>query len=354
MRRLSLIFILLPMVTCSVIAVDFTPAELVEDLNPAMSTTSNPSRLEGWAQLSYIIDIDGKVKNIEIINASDKDDFYDESIRYLKNLRYSPALSDGKKVPSARPFLYGKNRYNNDGISLGFRNRYNRANEHLKNGELTQVKTELDDLQQTNTQNIKEQALSAWIHSQYYFAKKDWPAYGEQTKIAEILSNDLPGKWALTTMQNLMQWHLFKKEYVAAFDALDQIPLIEGAKISQAVYQTMSQDIFKALQQDTTMKHQHILEPDRAWLHYIARKDISINLIPGDQTSVELRCENNWLTLTEVQARAFSVSPDDINCAVIIKGVAGSEVSLTESGELYAFKTVENSLSLIQSKDTEE
>lgn len=328
--------------TFSAIAVEFTPAKMLKEKRLTLSTTSNLSRLEAWVLLHYMVDIDGKAKHIEVLNKSEQLDLSEELTRALAKLDFSPALLNEKPVPSGDSLFYYTNKslvnVNNDDVSPGFNSRYTRASNYLANKEFSKAKKVLDELQETNSKNLQEQAFSAWLHSQYYFSQSDWPAYGKQTKIAALLQNRLPTKWAVITMQNLMQWHVFKKEYAAAFNALDQIQLIEGAHISEEVYQTMLDSVLTSLQDDTSIELEQSLSNNNAWLHQMSRSKISIKKTQGTIHAIEVRCKNAHFVLTEQEAKTFTMDVDDIDCALLIKGENGTHISLAESGELYQFQ----------------
>ncbi|WDE12232.1 energy transducer TonB [Thalassomonas haliotis] len=341
MKSILLTFFLLPLMACSAIAVEFTPAKMLKDKRLTVPTTANLSRLEGWVLLHYMVDIDGKAKHIEVLNKSEQLDVSEELTDALAKLDFSPALLNQKPVPSGDRLFYYTNKslvnVNNDDVSPGFNSRYTRAGNYLANKEFGKAKEVLDELQETNSKNLQEQALSAWLHSQYYFSQNNWPAYGKQTKIASLLQNRLPTKWAVTTMQNLMQWHVFKKEYAAAFNALNQIQLIEGAHISEKVYQTMFDSLQTSLQNDTNIELEQTLSDNHAWLHQMSRSKLSIRKTQGTIHAIEVRCKNTRFVLTEQEAKAFAMDVDDIDCAILIKGENGTRISLVESGDLYQF-----------------
>ncbi|WDE05031.1 hypothetical protein SG34_027645 [Thalassomonas viridans] len=343
MKSCLFTFLLYLTLSFSSIAADYTPAEIIEDRNPASTETANQSRLEGWILVTYLVDLDGKASHIEVIAQSKQQDVYNKVKRHLEHLHFSPATVAGKAVISSQRLFYytDKTLFDNpnNGISQGFRKKYNRANQHIGNKEFAKAKEALDDLQEINTKNLKEQALSAWLYSQYYFSQSDWPAYAEQTKIAAYLKDYLPAKWAVTAIQNLMQWHVFKKEYTEAFAALAELKSIKGANVSEDVYQDMYQSLKKLLQEDTNIEIEHTLSDNTVWFHRMSRRKLSLTPLSGEIEAIELRCKNNRLILTLEEAKAVTLDNNDLACSLLVKGSEGSKVSLTESGDLYRFSS---------------
>ena len=65
-------------------AESFIPAKLINNHN-TLNKTQSATRLEGWAYVSYVIDIDGKVSDIDIIDISDKEYFTARTKNTLKS-----------------------------------------------------------------------------------------------------------------------------------------------------------------------------------------------------------------------------------------------------------------------------
>lgn len=341
MQHLCLIFSLWLILLSPVIANEFSPPEVIEDLNPKSRNSGNPSRQEGWVFVNYIIDIDGKAKHIKLIDSSEKLDIYEQLNHYLDNRHYSPATMNKKQVPSAETLLYytekSLSHANNKGVTRGFRKHYKLANNHLEKKQFVKAKAALDNLHQNHSKNIKEQALSALLHSQYYFSQSNWDAYGKQSQIVSLLKDTLPAKSTVNVLQSQIQWHVFKKEYAAAFIALASLKHVKMVNMSESVYQGMYQDLLKLLQDDSNIEVRHTFTDQTAWLHKMSRQQLSLTWQQGSIDTIELRCKNNWRVLTEAEAKAFIVNKEDIQCDLLIQGASGTKISLIESGELYRF-----------------
>ena len=326
----------------------YVPAKVIENDNSTMpGTTANLSRVEGWALLSYIVGVDGKPQQVIVINKSAKGDFVAPSIRYLNGLHFSPATDQGQPVPSAKTLFmrHGKSFYNtnNEGISPGFRQLYNDANELLINKTYEQAKPKLDELDADYAKNLTEQALSAWLLSKYYANQERWPEYGEQVLIASQLRQHLPVKMAVQATLHQFEWYKFQKQYADAIVVLRGITNIKDTEMDEETRRGLLAPVLKAMKAEPVAKMTTLLTQDKAWLHLISRSTISLdfNANEGAVELVELRCDNALhqfaLSTVESKIEGFDIPADYRNCSVLVKGSAGTEVVFTEQGDKRRF-----------------
>ncbi len=90
-----------------------TSAYIVKNQNPRFAGSYNGSRLEGWALMSYVVDTQGKAKDIEVIMASDTRGSEENAEKYLTNLEFAPATKEGKTVEGGYLFSFEVGKYFN-------------------------------------------------------------------------------------------------------------------------------------------------------------------------------------------------------------------------------------------------
>ena len=322
----------------------FTPAKFSENLNSKRATEkTNITRLEGWVWMSYIVGTDGVPKNIEVIDHSEKGYSLKVSFRFIKNFRYHPAKINGIPVESAKTYLLRHSvafvGSNNDGISPGFRNRYNEARELLGAQDIIKAKAVLDELAQTNAKNLTEQSLSAWLHSVYFANQKNWSAYGESVQSAHHLRRFLPTKMAIENSQNLRDHQVFKKHYADAIITIYSMRHIKNAELDEATLQAMLKPIKELINAPEPIVLEATLEQDLVWMHGIARDTLSVTFSGGEQGEgeikvAELRCRNTHHVLTAGKIEQFEIPAHYRGCALILKGTPGTKVVVTETGDM--------------------
>ncbi|MEC8206262.1 MAG: energy transducer TonB, partial [Pseudomonadota bacterium] len=168
-----------------------TSAYIVKNSNKRYPGSYNGSRLEGWALMSYVVDTQGKAKDIEVIMASDTRGSEENAEKYLTNLEFAPATKEGKTVEGGYLYSFevGKyfNGYSNDKASRGFINEYDEINKMLQAKEFNKAEQALAELYKDHTKNTSEQALFAWLKSQYYYHQQQWFDFDEQLSVAYLL-----------------------------------------------------------------------------------------------------------------------------------------------------------------------
>jgi len=342
MHQFRLIIFFLFFVSSQTTLASFVPAKLTKNLNPkGTQSTTNLSRVEGWTLMSYIIDDNGLPTHIEIINSSNNGKYTNDSINFLKNFRYSPAIYMGEKTLSAKTFfLKHDNSFigsNNDGISVGFRLRYERAYKLISENKFDDALEVLDNLQDSNAKNLTEQALSAWIHSLYFFHQKNWLAYRDNVLEAYQLREYLPVKMAIKSTENLLQWQMFQKEYSDAVYTLSSMKNIKSAKMDDSSYNATLQPILDIFKNDASVEINTTLSEGKAWLHKLPRSNINLTTISGEVKLAELRCDNRWHSFDSPNNVNFKIPKNHLNCSILVKGKAGTKIKFIEHGEIRDF-----------------
>jgi hypothetical protein len=323
----------------------FVAATLAENLNTTqVKEAENKNRTEGWVLMSYVIKTDGQPQGVEVVELSTKGNYAAQSINYVKQLRFKPATFNGIPIESTTTFFlrhdmsfYGNN---NDGISTGFRNRYNDADQLVRSKQFDKAKEALDTLDYANTKNLSEQALTAWLHSIYYARQGNWPAYGKHLLSAVRLRDELPTKMAVKSTQNLFDYLKFKKQFADAIEVLISMLSIENADLDDATFAVMLAPLLEVIEGDSVIQVKTTLKENQAWLHLIPRDTITLTYTDGQIDKAELRCDNAWQTLDAKSINELKIPQQYIGCRILLSGTPGTKVSLTEQGKTRNFNGV--------------
>ncbi len=342
MNKLFLIIYTLFLLVAKSISADFVPPKLIDNLNPkGTQTTYNMSRVEGWTLMSYIIDDSGIPQQIVVVNSSNNGIYTEDSIKYLQSFRFSPAIYLGQKTSSATTFLMKHDKSfsgnSNDGISVGFSRRYDRANKFISEQKFDSALDVLNELRETNTKNLTEQALSAWIHSLYYYRQENWLAYRDNILEANQLREHLPVKMAIKNIQNLIQWQMFQKEYSDAVYTLASMVKIKGAKMDASTHEAMLQPILNAMDTEEIIEINTTLSKNKSWLHILPRSTINLTTISGKVELAELRCDNIWHPFESTTIVNFNIPESYLNCSILVKGTSGTQIKFVEQGKSRQF-----------------
>lgn len=83
---------------------EFIPAKRVSYNDDPVSRIAY-TETEGWTWVNYAIDVEGNVKDILLIDHSERTRFIDEAIEYVKQFKFTPGTINGNPVESNR-FLF--------------------------------------------------------------------------------------------------------------------------------------------------------------------------------------------------------------------------------------------------------
>jgi hypothetical protein len=324
------------------LSADFMPAKLLENNNSPLGETSQSSRIEWWAYVSFIIDKNGIPTDIQFINISDKAKTKTYSrekvISYLNKLRYSPATYKDDSVLSRKNFLYNWdisfNGTQNDGISIGFRKKYNLIDNNIVSDRLDEAREQLIELETDNEKNMLEQSLAAWLKSVYFYKAGDWDSYGEEVEKAYFLRSYLPKKMAIKTIQNFTDYLIFKKRYSAANAIAHTFVNFPGVSNGKEAYQGFHELIMSDIEKHPQIASVYTLKENLSSLILLSKAEIKLNLKPNSIDTLQLRCLNGVRTIVPKEAVELIVGEDEIGCSLMVKGKADSKISIIEQGRL--------------------
>ena len=77
------------------------PAKLLKRISPLYPKKASQRNIEGWVELSFKIDTDGKPANIAVLASEPKGVFEKEAMRSVKKWRFEPAYNEETKLPVA-------------------------------------------------------------------------------------------------------------------------------------------------------------------------------------------------------------------------------------------------------------
>lgn len=78
--------------------VDQSPKCIQRDISPIYPCNAKVKRIEGYVTLRCVIDKNGDVQEAEIAEAKPEGVFEKQALDVVKNLKFNPAMKDGKPV----------------------------------------------------------------------------------------------------------------------------------------------------------------------------------------------------------------------------------------------------------------
>lgn len=315
----------------------FIDAKVIDNDNQTEEAFTSRGGMEGWARVSFVIDDEGNTKDIVVFDHSGKDRYTAKTIRYINNLKYSPALVNGNPVSSTKNMFithtYSEAGHSEASVTPAFAREYQAIMDSFANSavNMTDIKVLIDKLVDDHTKNLNEHALAAWLKSIYYYKNQDFLEYMRQSQITVDLYQYLPIAVLAKSSVNLFESQLYFGYFSAAKQTLVRMGNIDGLNLSE---QTQAE--FLVLLQDKMASESAKVIKGKltnlgAWSYDHQIPKFQIELTQGNINSVELRCNqfqqkytNNWQNKIEIPSQANE-------CSLLIQGDQGTTFDIVET-----------------------
>jgi len=309
-----------------------TPIKVIENNNAQFKSDSMLSRHEGYTLVNYIVKADGSLGEVTVLFDSEVKPATEKAKKYLSNLEFEAATYQGNAHDAARFFSYTYStapttNSNNNRASKGFVSDYDVIDKLIKAQRLEKAYEHFKELL-SHTKNLNEQALFAWLKSQYFYALQDWHNYEEQLQRAYFLRKHLPKEFAVPCIQNLMQLYLYQQDFLNAKRALLALNHVPGVNISEQAQQKAMADIAGLYQQTPTITQSVKLDKNTPKSIGVSRSEVTLK----GEGLAQLRCDAYLEPRITLPAN-ITAKPSYGRCNLILSSSQNSDVTITQTGK---------------------
>lgn len=290
---------------------------------------------EGWVELSFIVNPDGDVEDILVLESNGRRDFEAEAKRAIKKWKYSP-LPEGseaylRSLNKVRlDFILGNNG-GNTGITRRFKTDYETILEATKNAEFKDAKKAINKVRNRGTHNMTESALFASAQAAYYKAIDNQPEYVRALSRSLGFSKSFKDNVVQSTRAEYFVALASQNAFSSALNTFEQLQ----KKHPESPYIEKLQPYVKSIEDYITSENPinrmvTILDSNAA-SHTLSRDQFVITERTGDIDRVELRCDRKRITiLPEQENILISVPGSWGSCTVTVEGDSGSTLIVSE------------------------
>ncbi|WP_462174155.1 energy transducer TonB [Pseudoalteromonas xiamenensis] len=309
------------------------PATLIKNNNPKFVETSQTNRLEGFALMSYIVDKQGKVTDIDYLLTSNVKPFEDKAATQLQNFIYSPAIQNDEIVSSSRVFLMSENigfvGYRNDSVSSGFYRRFANIYKNLHNTQFD-LETKLTSLYEANTKNTAEQALYYFLEMNIAQTQNEQSRYEEALFRTYTLKRFLPQEFQFPVSQAYIQQYMYLGDYLGALRVLRETKKNRKLNIKQEVIEKAYADILAQLDSQPTTSRPYEFSRIPTRLIGLAKREVVFEVTEGAVEKSQLRCDYR---IESVEAnKPIHINDKDGICQLLVKTNGSARITIKESG----------------------
>ncbi len=307
-------------------------AEPINRVPPKYPLNAAKRGQEGWVQVSFVVDEEGKVQDPFVHDSSGNKYFEKAALRAIEEWEYAPATVNGEPVQQCHSrvqldfTLAGVER----GVTRRFRNTYQKAMSAIKAGDLEQAQELTAELQEDTFFNHMQNSYLWMLQANVAEAKSDAAAL--QQALNRIKSNGrgyLPDDAYLAMMQKLFVAQLTKNQLSLALETYQEVVDTDTNSEVAKRLAPYKQKIESAIANSDPLVIQGSGKDKGTWSHKLVRNQFEV-VAEAPVDKVEIRCDNKRSSYNQVSANTFIIPEQWGQCMVYIDADTGSEFTLVE------------------------
>jgi TonB family protein len=320
-----------------------TDARPLRKVKPHYPEEEAQRGIEGWVQVSFVIQPDGTVGETLIEDSSGRRAFEKETIRAIGKWAYEPATMNGEPIEQCHTqvlmmFKMDESSKKRSGAKQRFRRHYAKTIQLLEEGKLDEARSAIDEMKENHVTNLYERSR-LWI-LRSMLQEKEGDDLGQLESLQRAVSGGgqyVEPKVYLTVMLKIFSLQAQFQHYA---DALKTLETVEELDLDDDVTTKLRQ-IAKGIEELKTSDRAVAIEGEIGeaqeehhgagmWWHTLLRRTAGIEAVSGSLERVELRCDWRRVKAKPEKGRAWRIPPDWGDCSIYVFGEPGSTFQLLE------------------------
>lgn len=313
----------------------YISAEAIERTPPEFPKRALKRRSDGWVQLSYVIDKEGKVKDIVPVDYGGDKAFISAAMKAVKKWKFEPAMADGEPIEQCDnaiqlDFVIS----NGAGVSRRFNSAMFSGRTALSEGDLDKVRDALNKMDTAKSINITEifwrnhLAISLYNKTGELDKKHDAVVQARSSLNAVSLDDDQKARLRSYLLQEEFAYlvnHRFYSSALFTFDKLKEANPDEASVYEDAVLRVKS---LIASEEPIVVPVE--IDDSGRWHHYLARRAFTFAEVEGRLDKVEIRCSRTFRSFTISDKSQWQIPASWGQCNIHVLGEQNSKFKLVE------------------------
>ena len=282
--------------------------------------------------MSYVINEQGKVKDVIVMDSAGDRSFRRSAKNALSRWSFTPAKNQqNESITSCKNSVRLDFRMSNGGASRKFVKLLKASFDALKEKNEVELEKYITKMDQYKKKNIADLAWSEYIKMLAAILKGDEEqAYAKAQKSAQSIST-FSESASLDILQNLIRFQISRQLYHNVkqnYKKLDEYNS-EYAKSVKVFYQPYIEEINAFIETD---KHISVKGgiTESYWHHQLVRSSFSIENIKGELYELEVRCDKKHSSFSIEADDVFTIPKSWGECSLFIKGDKNATFDLFE------------------------
>jgi TonB family protein len=320
-----------------------TRARPVKRPNPHFPPAEARKGIEGWVQVSFVVEADGSVGETLIEDSSGNRNFERETIRNRRRWRYEPATMNGNPVEQCHTkvlvtFALQPRSGEAGGARRSFKKQYYDVMELLNRGKLEDARGAIDAMDEKFVTNLYERSR-LWI-LRSLLQEKEGDDLGQLKSLQRAISGGgeyVESRVHLTVLLKIFNLQMQFQHYADALKTLEAVEALgpDAELAAKVAHNKQEIEALKTSDRAVAIAGQ-IGEADEdlggsgMWWHALIRRTAGIESVSGSLDRVELRCDWRRVKAKPDKQRAWRIPAEWGDCGIYVIGEPGSTFQLIE------------------------
>jgi TonB family protein len=313
-----------------------TPAVAIDRVHPKYPISAARQGDEGWVKFSFVINTEGKVEDVIVMDNDGHRSFIREAKRALKRWKFTPAKDENNKnIVSCQNSVQLDFKMGNQGADRKFVTLLEQSFASISEGDLVKSTKLINKINEFENKNSTELAWGHYTNMKYAVLNKDEQQIFTSAKSASnyisLKHSSFSEAASLDILQTLLREQIHNQLFYQSkvtFNKIEQYDTDYAKKLitSYMSYMEKIEDLI-ASEKDILVKGKIA---KNIWSHELVRKRFSIGDVDGKLDTLEVRCSNRLSTFSLKADDVFDI-PDAWNdCRVFVKGDDNATFNLYE------------------------
>jgi TonB family protein len=320
-----------------------TWAKPIKRANPRYPRVESRRGVEGWVQVSFVVNPVGSVGETLIEDSSGRKTFERETIKAIRKWRYEPATMNGEAIEQCHTevlitFALEPPSGGARGARGSFKKQYKDTVQLLDEGKLDEARSNIDEMDEKFVTNLYERSRFWVLNSM--LQEKEGDDLGQLRSLQRSVSGG--GEYVEPSVYLAVLSKIFNLEmkFQRYADALETIETLKKLNLDDGMIQRLDQI---ELEIEAIRTNERVLAIDAEigeahdeyegagmWWHTLLRRTAGIEAVSGSLERVELRCDWRRVKAKPEKGRAWRIPPDWGDCSIYVFGEPGSTFQLLE------------------------
>lgn len=318
------------------------PAVLTSEADPNYPFDYRKNSVEGWAQVSFVVDPTGRVKDPIIHDSSGHELFESSAIEAVQQWQYTPANLQGEAVAQSINGVQLNFRldtvssYDEDlrkgEVDKRFLSRFQKGMKSIQKGKMKDAAKRLKELQDREKRKWIESSY-LWVLEGYYFEKAG-DSYSAALAFSKVMDNGsqiLPRALYIEVLKKAFTANVMNNNLVEAKTVYDRFSDYAPGHDALNALKDYYDQVNSFIDSEQPLEVVGMIPNRGAWHHQLTRWSATIASAGEPLAAVELRCDYKQQTYSEVAQQTFSMPAEWGTCVVYVSGKSRTQFVLTES-----------------------